>query len=225
MKIPRDRGSEETSKDMASVNPDIPPDDPRAAADLADSVLIAAAQADLSGPRGRAAASLLLARYHQRVYTWCYRHVRDPELALDLGQDALLSAYRNLGSFGGRASFGSWLFAIVRNRCLSELRRTRIDQEDEAILALVADWRPTPERSVEQREEEDLLLELIARHLDPLEQEVIWLRCIERMAVEEITELLEVQETTGARAVLQRARRKLRTALQRAADGPEGIAS
>jgi RNA polymerase sigma-70 factor, ECF subfamily len=187
-----------------------------------DDALVAAAQADLTGPRGRAAASLLLARYHQRVYAWCYRHVRDPELALDLAQDVLLSAYRNLASFGGRGGFGAWLFAIVRNRCLSELRRTRIDLEDEQILALVADSRPTPERTLEQKEDEDVLLDLIARHLDPLEQEALWLRCVERMAIDDITELLAVRESTGARAVLQRARRKLRAALARAGEGQEG---
>ncbi len=205
---------------MIDLRHDADPDDPRAAAGLADDALVAAAQADPDGPRGRAAASLLLERYHQRVYAWCYRHVRDRELALDLAQDVLVNAYRNLGSFGGRAAFGSWLFAIVRNRCLSELRRTRLEQEDEEILALVADWRPTPDRTLEDQQDEDILLDLIARHLDPVEQEALWLRCVERMAVEDITRLLEVQESSGARAVLQRARRKLRAALDHAAGAP-----
>ena len=72
---------------------------------------------------GRQAASALLGRYRERVYVWCLRYVRDHEQALDMAQEVLLSAYRNLGSFGGRSQFGSWLFSIARNRCLSELRR------------------------------------------------------------------------------------------------------
>jgi hypothetical protein len=43
--------------------------------------------------------------------------------------------------------------------------------------------------------------------------------------VEDITRLLEIHETTGARAVLQRARRKLRAALDRTARTSGGLSS
>jgi DNA-directed RNA polymerase specialized sigma24 family protein len=53
-------------------------------------------------------------------------------------------------------------------------------------------------------------------HLAPLEQEALWLRCVERMPVDEITRVLGIEGSTGARAVLQSARRKLRAVLDRA---------
>jgi hypothetical protein len=40
------------------------------------------------------------------------------------------------------------------------------------------------------------------------------MRCYERFAVEDITETLRLEGATGARALLQRARRKLRAALE-----------
>ena len=180
-----------------------------------DDALLAAWRQDPQGSWGQRAVSQLLDRYRDRVYSWCWRHVRNRDLALDLAQEVLVSAYRNLGSFGERAQFSSWLSAIARNRCLSELRKYRPSQEDDELLHLVADERPTPDQELEQRVDESALLDLIKGHLTQQEQDALWLRCIERMSVEEITSLLGIQEQSGARAVLQRARRRLRAALDR----------
>jgi DNA-directed RNA polymerase specialized sigma24 family protein len=51
--------------------------------------------------------------------------------------------------------------------------------------------------------------------LEPQEQQAIWLRCVERMPVDDVTRILGVDGSSGARAVLQRARRKLRAAIER----------
>ena len=80
---------------------------------------------------------------------------------------------------------------------------------------MVADERPTPDQEMEQRLDESALLDLIKSHLTRQEQDALWLRCMERMSVEEITSLLGIEEQSGARAVLQRARRRLRAALDR----------
>jgi RNA polymerase sigma-70 factor (ECF subfamily) len=194
---------------------DLVPGGPAPPHAASDEALLATAVRWPATRAGREAASRLLARYQDRVYAWCYRHVRERELALDLAQEVLISAYRNLDGFDARARFGSWLFAIARNRCLSELRRSRPASEDHLLLEIVADRRPGPDRVLEQKLDEDALLELVRRHLDPVEQEALWLRCFERLPVDEITRMLRIPEATGARAVLQRARRKLRAALAR----------
>ena len=172
-------------------------------------------------PHAEAAASELFGRYQGRVYLWCFRVVRDHEQALDLAQDALLSAYRGLGSFGGRARFSSWLFAIARNRCLSVLRQPSLLLDEEADPSLLVDDRPGPDRALEEEKGETEVLELIRRHLDPSEQEAIWMRCFERMPVDEITAVLGIVGASGARGVLQSARRKLRAVL-RERGGSEG---
>jgi DNA-directed RNA polymerase specialized sigma24 family protein len=89
----------------------------------------------------------------------------------------------------------------------------------------VADRRPTPDRELEERLDEAALLDLIAGHLTQQEQDALWLRCMERMSVEEITRLLDIQEQSGARAVLQRARRRLRAALERQDTDPPNRAA
>lgn len=163
----------------------------------------------------RRAASELLARYQRRVYVWCLRLTRDHEQACDLAQDVLLTAYRKLATFEGRSGFSSWLFVVTRNRCLSALRRPSLWTEGDEALAHVPDPRPEPDRDLEERLDEEALLHLIQRELEPLEQEAVWMRCVERMPVEEITTLLRITSASGARGVLQRARRKLEAALAR----------
>ncbi len=180
-----------------------------------DRELLQAALADRDSPEARRAASALLARYQQRVYAWCVQHVRDHERALELAQEALLSAYRNLETFGGRAQFSSWLFSIVRNRCISEMRRPRLLTDEDCDPALLRSDEPDPAERMVEKLEEEALLDLLKKQLTPLEQEVVWLRCFRRMPIDTITLTLEIRQASGARGVLQGARRKLRAALEK----------
>jgi RNA polymerase sigma-70 factor, ECF subfamily len=168
----------------------------------------------------RRAASELLGRYQDRVFCWCLRRVGEPERARDLAQDVLVSAYRHLDSFRGGSRFGTWLFSITRNRCLDAVRRERLLVDDDVALETLTDPGPDPAGEHERRAAEDAALALIRRSLDPFEQEVLWLRCFEALPVEEITQRMGIREASGARGVLQRARRKLRAALAREAGPP-----
>ena len=63
----------------------------------------------------------LYARHQHRVYELCYRMMRDGDAAEDLTQEAFLRLRRYGSSFDGRSSVGSWLYRLVRNRCLDAL--------------------------------------------------------------------------------------------------------
>jgi RNA polymerase sigma-70 factor (ECF subfamily) len=185
-----------------------------------DETLVARAVANPGEPEGRAAAEELFRRYHGRVYVWCFQRVRDHERALDLAQDALLSACRALGTFEGRSRFSSWLFSIARNRCLSELRAPSLTRDEGVDPDALEDRGPGLAADVEERLEEEATLQLIRETLEPVEQRALWLRCFERMSVEDVTRVLGITHVSGARAVLQTARRKLRAALERRAAEP-----
>lgn len=175
-----------------------------------DRELCQAALATPESEGAKLAASELLGRYRRRVYAWCYQYFRHPEAAADVAQDVLIAAYRGLASFKGTAQFGSWLFAITRNQCISAARRTSVRTAVEADPEVdeVASTGPAaaPDRGLAEKD----FWELVREHLDPAEQEAVWLRYHEGMPLEMITDLLELSERSGARAVLQRARRKLR---------------
>ena len=182
--------------------------------ELPEEELLRRARRGAASDDAREAASELLGRYRGRVFAWCFRMVRERDRALELAQEVLLSAWRNLDSFGGRSAFGSWLFMIARNRCLTELRRPALLADEETDPDDVAAATITHDRRLEAEQDQDQALELIRAVLEPVEQEAIWLRCYEGMPVDEITRVLRIPESSGARAVIQRARRKLRAALQ-----------
>lgn len=183
--------------------------------DQSDADLVGRAVAQAESEEGRAAASALLERYRERVYIWCRRYVRDHERACDLVQEVLFSAYRNLGTFSGRAQFSSWIFAIARNRCINEMQRVSLLLDEETDPDEIAARVGDPAADREQALDERALLSLIREHLTPREQEAIWLRCVDRMPVDAVTRVLGIEERSGARAVLQQARRKLRAAMPR----------
>jgi RNA polymerase sigma-70 factor (ECF subfamily) len=181
---------------------------------IPDEELVRRAQRDPGGAEGREAESRLFSRYRDRLYAWCYRHTRDREQALDLAQNAMLAAHRGLDAFEGRARFSSWLFAIARYQHLDSLRRPRLLLDEDAELDSLESPVNDPARQFERKDEEDRLLALVQRVLEPTERIALWLRCVECKAVDEITRLLDLENETGARALLQRARRKLRLALE-----------
>jgi DNA-directed RNA polymerase specialized sigma24 family protein len=69
-----------------------------------------------------------------------------------------------------------------------------------------------PERRMEEREDQERLIELMRDVLDPIEQEALWLRYGENASVDDITRSLDLKTVSGARGLMQTARRKLRAA-------------
>ena len=157
----------------------------------------------------RQAASRLLARHQDRVYVWCYRYVRDHERALEMAQEVLLKAFRGLPRYEPRARFSTWLYTITRNCCLGELRKPTLVEALDFELDALQSARPGPAQSLAEKE----LWRLIDHTLDPQEKEALQMRCFEGLSVDAITEFMKIKTSSGARGVLQRARRKLQTAL------------
>jgi len=178
-----------------------------------DADLVRIIRSGKNSDAGRAAANELLGRYRRAVYLWCFRYVRDHERALDLSQDAFLRAWRGLDSFDGRSGFSSWLFAIARNRCLDEVKRVDLFTDEEPDLERFPAGGANPVLRMEERESEERIYNLMITALEPLERWTLWLRCFERMPVDEITRVLRIEQASGARGILQKARRKLSAAL------------
>lgn len=180
-----------------------------------DEVLAELAAGESDDPQAQLAAAALFGRYHGRIYQWVRRYIGDHEEALDVSQEVMLSAWRRLPQYRNQGRFFAWLFVITRNRCLNTLRRPRVfTAEEHEVERLPAD-RAEPDRVLEEKLAEDEILDLIEMHLDGLEQDALYLRCFERMPVDEITRALNIPGAVGARSVLQRARQKLRRALEK----------
>lgn len=57
------------------------------------------------------------------LYRLALRMLRDRQEAEDIVQETFLSAFRNIDSFQGRSSIGTWLFRIAYNAALMRLRK------------------------------------------------------------------------------------------------------
>jgi RNA polymerase sigma-70 factor (ECF subfamily) len=180
-----------------------------------DDQLVIAFQRDREGAPGRDAAARLFARWQWRVYVWAYRVMRDRDRALDVAQESMVQAYLALPRYEHRGTFSAWLFTIVHNRCRTELRQRIMTRDFEADPELMQGGLDGPEREFENRENEQRVLDAMREALEPSEQIALWLRAYEGLSVEDITRMLGVEGSTGARALLQTARRKLRAALDR----------
>ena len=178
-----------------------------------DAELLEQALREPDSEESKRAASVLLARYRAKVLAWCIQYTHQDDAALDLAQEVLIAAYRHLDAYDGRGRFGTWLFAITRNKCISELRRPSFRYDPEVD----PDTMPGDPREAggmaEERLAEQELREILGQRLDSVEQDAIWLRYFEGMPVEMISRVLQLENATGARGILQRARRKLRPAL------------
>lgn len=178
-----------------------------------DEELLEIAIRDPASPESRAAASELLGRYQQRVYLWCYRYVRERERALDLSQEVLTSAWRALPGFRHGSKVSWWMFIITRNRCINAVKAPSLVRDDDVELDALPAADGDPATRLEETEDEERVRQLMLEHLDEEERLALWLGCFERMPVEGITKALKLTNATGARGLLQRARRKLRAAL------------
>lgn len=88
-----------------------------------------------------------LARRHQAaLYRLAVRVMGDPAEAEDALQEALLDAWRRIGTFRGDAAFGTWMYRIVLNRCAQMLRRRTPEPVGRPAEVPAPD---SPERSAE----------------------------------------------------------------------------
>ena len=69
------------------------------------------------------AFTALVARHKDRLWAVAMRTLGDREEASDALQDALISAFRNAGSYRGEAAVTTWLHRVVVNACLDRVRR------------------------------------------------------------------------------------------------------
>ncbi len=70
----------------------------------------------------------LFDRYYDRLVGFFRAKGVPCDEARDLAQEAFFRAFRRLGSFEGRSSFRTWLFAIAENLWKNSLRRRNEDQ-------------------------------------------------------------------------------------------------
>ena len=154
----------------------------------------------------RFAQSELYRLYSKAMYNICYRFSNDRDDAEDILQEAFISAFTNLGSYRGDASFGAWLKRIVVNKGINFVKRKKMELMplEELDIEIAED---------EQSDDEFILnIDKIRDGIQELPDGyrlVFSLYLLEGYDHKEIAEILGITESTSKSQYL-RAKRKLK---------------
>jgi len=184
---------------------------------------------DATAPGTLSDPATWLDRHGDSLYRFALQRVRDPATAEDLVQETLLAAWRAKAGFAGKSAERTWLIAILKNKLVDHLRRTRreaplpeSDVADEAVDALFAEhdghwvrppaaW-PKPDDALEQAEFwkifQACLEALPARHAQAFN-----LSEIDGLSTDQLCKILEAQPS-NVWVMLHRARLRLRECLE-----------
>ncbi|CAG7645373.1 RNA polymerase subunit sigma-70 [Actinacidiphila bryophytorum] len=161
----------------------------------------------------------------------CYRILGSLQDAEDALQEALVSAWRNLGTFGQRSSLRTWLYQIATNRCLSMLRADRrrprsatplpdltlpeptgvsdappwLDPYPDVLLDHLVDQAPGPETRYETTEAISLAFVTALQLLPPRQRAVLVLRDVLGYRAGEVAAMLDATRES-VHSALKRAR-------------------
>jgi RNA polymerase sigma-70 factor, ECF subfamily len=174
----------------------------------------------------RSAFEELVRRYDRDVLRLALNLMKRPEDARDVYQEAFLKVYRNLHRFRFECSFYTWLYRIVTNVCLDQLRRRQARPEDQAPEAGSAhdegitdfferqkEQRPTldPERRL-LGQEIQMRIATAMELLSPRERVVFEMKHYQGLKLRAIGDALGTTEETVKNSLF-RATRKLRSQL------------
>lgn len=172
----------------------------------------------------RAAFEELVRQYDQSVLRLALHLTGSEHDAQDIYQEAFLKAYRHIGNFRFECSFYTWMYRIVTNLCLDQLRKKKTRKEDSPVIVddsgeeydlldNTADKRPgaNPERDLMRRELGGKINRALDR-LTPRERMVFELKHYQGLKLRTIGEMLNTTEET-AKNTLFRATQKLRVCL------------
>jgi RNA polymerase sigma factor (sigma-70 family) len=147
--------------------------------------------------------------YSKAMYNASYRITGREEDAEDALQEGFISAFKNLDSYRGDASFGAWLKRIVVNKAINIVRKRRHElmPEDEQ-------WDVAEEEAPAEYKE-GLTVEQVRDAIHQLPdgyRTVLSLYLLEGYDHQEIAEIMGISESTS-KSQLNRAKNKLRELL------------
>jgi len=172
----------------------------------------------------RSAFDSLVRRYDRSVLRLALHMLGNEQDAQDVHQDAFIKAYRHLSNFRFECSFYTWLYRIVTNLCLDQLRRRKSRREDPSVvedgygepidlMANVTDGRAGANPALElERKTKGVAIQSALDELTPRERMVFELKHYQGLKLRTIGEMLSTTEET-AKNTLFRATRKLRARL------------
>lgn len=157
----------------------------------------------------------IVEKYGGKMLALAMNLLQNREDAEDACQEAFIKAYHNLEKFDSQKSFKNWLYAIVYNLCLDQLRKRRrfFDffkraKREHTPLAFAQTPHPSPEQP--------LMIDILKK-LSSKERISLFLWANEGFTSEEVSSVLKCSPST-ARVYLFKARKKIKALLEKEND-------
>lgn len=150
----------------------------------------------------------------RRVYSLALKYTGNHQDADDMAQEAFIKAYKALPRFQGDAAFGTWIYRIAINCCISlKRKKSRWGEsldEEYAVHIEDPDSMDT-ERQTMARQTREKVSEAI-ENLSPQQRAIFVMKYLQQKKIREIADVLDCAEGT-VKQQLYRAVRKMRDQL------------
>ena len=151
--------------------------------------------------------------YSKAMYNVAWRIASNDADAEDILQESFLSAFRNIHSYKGEASFGAWLKRIVVNKSINHIRKRRLE-----VSAVEMDAVEVADEPANQEPDQEMVMSVgRIKNAIPLLPEgfrlVLSLYLLEGYDHREIAGILGITESTS-KSQFNRAKKRLREILQ-----------
>ncbi len=175
-----------------------------------------------------------LAEIRRDMLKFASLQLRDDSLAEDVVQEALMGAMANARTFSGKSALKTWVFSILRNKIVDQIRQksrttnvsslspdeASLDQAFESLFKTNAHWNPQarpadwgdPEESLRQQRFWEVF-EACLKHLPENTARVFMMREFLEFETTEVCQELSLS-TSNCNVILHRARNGLRKCLQ-----------
>ncbi len=165
----------------------------------------------------------LVDKYKQPVTNVAARMLRDPTEAEDLAQNVFIQVYKSAPRYEVASKFSTWLFTIVRNLCLNEIRRrsrhpadsmdtAHPEQEDQPLHQFEDKKTFSPPDSLLQGELEQKIEQVLAELPENQRTAIVLCRQNE-LSYEEIAEVLG-SSLSATKSLIHRGRETLKQKLK-----------
>jgi RNA polymerase sigma-70 factor, ECF subfamily len=163
---------------------------------------------------------VLVERHSRALFRLAFRMTGSEQDAEDVVQETLLRAWKQIGRYDARASFGTWLYRVAANCSLDLMRARRRrsevapegDGEGAEAWFGVPSTEPGPERVLLSGEVRRRVAEAVGER-SAAERTAFVLRHFEGMGIDDVSEVLGCQPGAAKHSVF-RAVQKLRRALE-----------
>ena len=144
---------------------------------------------------------------------FCYRMLGDTHQAEDIYQEACVRLYEGRERFEGQSKPSTYLYRILSNLCLNELRRRQRANQLQARIERAAALRTEDRETRDEHLEDSARMTNALNALPDVQRTALVLKVCEGQSYEEIASVLEIRASHAA-VLVYRAKKALRAQLQ-----------